>query len=122
MAVAVPRKTINRRVRYEAEYGDSKKHGHAFFPYAMFHDVVVNLLVVLLITGMAILWHATADPINSTHPNGTNGALGALYEHVANPAVQATEPRPEWYFLFLFELLRIFKQPWELLFATIIIP
>ena len=36
--------------------------------------------------------------------------------------MQATEPRPEWYFLFLFELLRIFKQPWELLFATIIIP
>ena len=33
-----------------------------------------------------------------------------------------TEPRPEWYFLFLFELLRVFKQPWQLIFATIIIP
>ena len=120
--MATPRKVINRRVRYEAEYGDSKKHGHAFFPYAMFHDVVVNLLIVLLIIGMAIVWHVTAGPINASHPNGTNGWLGALYEHVANPAVQETEPRPEWYFLFLFELLRIFKQPWELLFATIIIP
>ncbi len=120
--MAAPRKVINRRVRYEAEYADSKKHGHAFFPYAMFHDVVVNLLIVLLIIGMAILWHATATPINHSHPNGGNGALGALYEHVANPAVQQTEPRPEWYFLFLFELLRIFKQPYELLLATIVIP
>ena len=120
--MAAPRKVINRRVRYEAEHADSKKHGHAFFPYAMFHDVVVNLLIVLLIIGMAVLWHATADPINASHPNGTNGPLGPLYEHVANPAVQATEPRPEWYFLFLFELLRIFKQPWQLLLATIIIP
>ena len=36
--------------------------------------------------------------------------------------MQSTEPRPEWYFLFLFELLRIFKTPAELILATIIIP
>jgi menaquinol-cytochrome c reductase cytochrome b/c subunit len=122
VAVATPRKVINRRVRYEEGYAADKKAGHAFFPGAMFHDVVVNLLVVLLIVGMAVLWHETAGPINAAHPTGQNGVLGPLYETVANPAVEATEPRPEWYFLFLFELLRIFKQPWELLFATIIIP
>jgi menaquinol-cytochrome c reductase cytochrome b/c subunit len=116
------RKVINRRVRYETEYAAAKKEGHAFFPYAMFHDVVVNLLVVLIIVGMAIVWHATAEPISHAHPLGVNGWLGALYEDKANPAVAQTEPRPEWYFLFLFELLRIFKQPWQLLFATIIIP
>src|SRR4051794_41980031 len=88
----------------------------------MFHDVVVNLLVVLIIVVMAVVWHATAGPINAAHPLGQNGWLGALYEDKANPAVQGTEPRPEWYFLFLFELLRIFKEPWQLLFATIIIP
>jgi menaquinol-cytochrome c reductase cytochrome b/c subunit len=120
--MATPRKVINRRVRYEAEHSDSKKHGHAFFPYAMFHDVVINLFVVLLIIAMAIVWHATSHGISASYPNGQNGLLGAQYEQIANPAVQATEPRPEWYFLFLFELLRIFKQPWELLFATIIIP
>jgi menaquinol-cytochrome c reductase cytochrome b/c subunit len=118
----VARKVINRRVRYEAEYAASKKDGHAFFPYAMFHDVVVNLLVVLIIVAMAVIWHATAGPITSAHPLGQNGWLGVLYEDKANPAVISTEPRPEWYFLFLFELLRIFKQPWQLLFATIIIP
>jgi len=120
--MAAPRKVINRRVRYEADYAESKKHGHAFFPYAMFHDVVVNLLIVLLIVAMAVIWHATSSPISAAHPNGVNGWLGAQIEHIANPAVQQTEPRPEWYFLFLFELLRIFKQPYELLLATIIIP
>jgi menaquinol-cytochrome c reductase cytochrome b/c subunit len=116
------RKVINRRVRYETEYAASKAEGHAFFPHAMFHDTVVNLIIVLMIVGMAVLWHATAGPINPSHPTGQNGWLGALYEQKANPAVQTTEPRPEWYFLFLFELLRIFKEPAELILATIIIP
>jgi len=120
--VAVARKVINRRVRYETEHAAQKKEGHAFFPYAMFHDVVVNLLIVLIIVLMTVVWHATAGPINASHPAGTNGWLGALYETKANPAVAQTEPRPEWYFLFLFELLRVFKQPWQLIFATIIIP
>src|SRR5438067_3089572 len=116
------RKVINRRVRYETEYAAQKHEGHAFFPYAMFHDVVVNLIIVCMVVAMAVLWHATAGPINHAHPNGQNGWLGALYEQKANPAVQQTEPRPEWYFLFLFELLRIFKTPAELILATIIIP
>jgi ubiquinol-cytochrome c reductase cytochrome b subunit/menaquinol-cytochrome c reductase cytochrome b/c subunit len=118
----VARKVINRRVRYESELAAQKKEGHAFFPYAMFHDVVVNLLIVLIIVAMTVVWHATAGPINAAHPTGTNGLLGPFYELKANPAVAQTEPRPEWYFLFLFELLRIFKQPWQLIFATIIIP
>ncbi len=119
---ATARKVINRRVRYETEIKEQKKQGHAFFPHAMFHDVVVNLLIVLLIVGLAVLWHSTADPISHAHPNGTVGPLGELYQQKANPAVQATEPRPDWYFLFLFELLRIFKTPWQLILATIIIP
>ena len=121
MAVAA-RKVINRRVRYETELAAQKKEGHPFFPYAMFHDTVVNLIIVLMIVVMAVVWHATAGPVDAHHPEGQNGLLGALYEGKANPAVAVTEPRPEWYFLFLFELLRIFKSPWELIFATIIIP
>jgi len=122
MAVASPRKVINRRVRYETEIAEQKKDGHPFFPYAMFHDTVVNLIIVLMIVAMAAIWHATAGPVDAHHPEGQNGLLGALYEGKANPAIAVTEPRPEWYFLFLFELLRIFKSPWELIFATIIIP
>jgi ubiquinol-cytochrome c reductase cytochrome b subunit/menaquinol-cytochrome c reductase cytochrome b/c subunit len=119
---ATARKVINRRVRYETEYAASKDEGHPFFPYAMFHDTVVNLIIVLMIVAMAVVWHATAGPINHAHPTGQNGIFGPLYEQKANPAVQQTEPRPEWYFLFLFELLRIFKTPAELILATIIIP
>ncbi len=121
MAVTA-RKVINRRVRYETELAEQKKEGHPFFPYAMFHDTVVNLIIVLMIVAMAVIWHETAGPIDANHPNGQNGLFGALYEGKANPAVAVTEPRPEWYFLFLFELLRIFKSPWELILATIIIP
>jgi menaquinol-cytochrome c reductase cytochrome b/c subunit len=121
MAVTA-RKVINRRVRYETELAAHKKEGHPFFPYAMFHDTVVNLIIVLMIVAMAVIWHETAGPIDAHHPDGQNGWFGALYEGKANPAVAVTEPRPEWYFLFLFELLRIFKSPWELIFATIIIP
>jgi mono/diheme cytochrome c family protein len=116
------RKVINRRVRYETEHEAEVHEGHPFFPYAMFHDTVINLVIVLLIVAMAVVWHATAGPINAAHPTGQNGLLGPLYELKANPAVQQTEPRPEWYFLFLFELLRIFKTPAELILATIIIP
>lgn len=122
MAVATPRKVINRRVRYETEYAAQKKEGHAFFPHAMFHDVVVNLLVVLIVVAMAVVWHATAQPISAAHPTGVAGWLGEYYQQAANPAVQQTEPRPDWYFLFLFELLRALKNPAELIFATIIIP
>src|SRR4029078_2579299 len=122
MAVASPRKVINRRVRYETELAAQKKEGPPFFPYAMFHDTVVNLIIVLMIVAMAVIWHSPAGPIAAHHPGRQKGWLGALYEGKANPAVQVTEPRPEWYFLFLFELLRIFKSPWELIFATIIIP
>ena len=64
--------------------------------------------------------HRRADQRGT--PDGPEGRPGPLYETIANPAVKATEPRPEWYFLFLFELLRVFKTPWQLIFATIIIP
>src|SRR6185503_7300635 len=50
----------------------------------MFHYVVVNLLVVVLIVAMAIVWHVTAGPISASHPEGVNGLLGPLYESQAN--------------------------------------
>ena len=93
MAVAA-RKVINRRVRYETELAAQKKEGHPFFPYAMFHDTVVNLIIVLMIVAMAVVWHATAGPVDAHHPEGQNGWLGALYEGKANPAVQSRSRGP----------------------------
>ena len=104
-----------RREAYLREYSYQKQTGKPFFPQVILHDVIVNLFFVLMIVALAILWHATAD---GTH----SGILGPLYEEKANSAVAIYDPRPDWYYFFLFQLLRIFSNPNLLLFATIIIP
>jgi menaquinol-cytochrome c reductase cytochrome b/c subunit len=119
----VPRLTAReRREGYLREYGYQQRTGKPFFPYALFHDVVVNLFFVLLIVGLACLWYFTAGHGADINHGGSNGVLGPLYEGRADPAVETYDPRPEWYFFFLFELLRLFQNPNLLLFATIIIP
>src|SRR3954451_6553753 len=104
-----------RREGYLREYAYQKKTGKSFFPQVILHDIIVNLFFVLLIIGLAVLWYTTAD---GTH----SGVLGPLYEEKANSAVAVYDPRPDWYYFFLFELLRIFSNPNLLLLATIIIP
>jgi menaquinol-cytochrome c reductase cytochrome b/c subunit len=104
-----------RREAYLREYAYQKKTGKSFFPQVILHDVVVNLFFVLLIVGLTILWHETA---NGTH----SGILGPLYEDKANSAVAIYDPRPDWYYFFLFQLLRVFDNPNLLLLGTIIVP
>jgi quinol-cytochrome oxidoreductase complex cytochrome b subunit len=104
-----------RREAYLREYAYQKKTGKSFFPQVILHDIIVNLFFVLLIFALAILWHETAD---GTH----SGILGPLYETKANSAVAIYDPRPDWYYFFLFELLRIFSNPNLILLGTIIIP
>jgi quinol-cytochrome oxidoreductase complex cytochrome b subunit len=104
-----------RREAYLREYAYQKKTGKSFFPQVILHDVIVNLFFVLLILGLAILWHATAD---GTH----SGVLGPLYEEKADAAVAVYDPRPDWYYFFLFQLLRVFDNPNLLLLGTIIVP
>jgi menaquinol-cytochrome c reductase cytochrome b/c subunit len=104
-----------RREGYLREYAYQKKTGKPFFPQVILHDIIVNLFFVLLIIGLAVLWYTTADGTQS-------GVLGPLYEDKANSAVAVYDPRPDWYYFFLFELLRIFSNPNLLLLATIIIP
>ena len=104
-----------RREAYLREYAYQKKTGKSFFPQAILHDVAVNLFFVLLIVGLAILWHSTA---NGTH----TGILGPLYEDKADAAVAVYDPRPDWYYFFLFQLLRVFDNPNLLLLGTIIVP
>jgi mono/diheme cytochrome c family protein len=104
-----------RREAYLREYAYQKKTGKSFFPQVILHDIVVNLFFVLLIIGLAILWHATADGEQS-------GILGPLYEAKADAAVAIYDPRPDWYYFFLFQLLRVFDNPNLLLLGTIIVP
>ena len=111
-----------RRESYLREHAYQKKTGKPFFPAAIFHDVVVNLFFVLLIIVLAIVWYTTATHGPDGTHGGGNGALGPLYEDKANPAVESYDPRPEWYFFFLFQLLRIFSNPNLILLGSIIVP
>jgi menaquinol-cytochrome c reductase cytochrome b/c subunit len=104
-----------RREAYLREYAYQKKTGKSFFPQVILHDIIVNLFFVLLIIALAIVWHETA---NGTH----SGILGPLYEDKANSAVAIYDPRPDWYYFFLFQLLRVFDNPNLLLLGTIIVP
>src|SRR5207302_10611418 len=50
------------------------------------------------------------------------GWLGPLYEDKADPGTTNFVPRPDWYFYFLFYLLRIFKWPDSVILGTVGIP
>ena len=75
----------------------------------MFHDTVMSLVVVCVIVGLAVIW-------KYTH------LLGVLYTDKADPGTVNFVPRPDWYFYFLFYLLRIFKWPESVILGTIGIP
>src|SRR4029077_15180123 len=114
---------MNRRLEerraYHARYKhDVKTRGKPFFPYAMFHDTVMSLLVVIVIVVLAVIWKYSTpheDPSSS-------GWLGKLYDEKADPGTTNFVPRPDWYFYFLFYLLRIFKWPESVILGTVLIP
>ena len=88
---------------YLEEYELHKKKGKPFFPYAVLKDSAMALLVVAVIIFMSIM-------------------LGAEQGPKADPTSTTYVPRPEWYFFFLFELLRVIKPPELVPIATIGIP
>lgn len=94
---------------------DVKKEGKPFFPGAIFHDTVMSLIVVIVIVGLAVVWYYDAD---GTEP----GILGPWYTEPAEPGTTQFIPRPDWYFYFLFYLLRVFKWPETVFIATVGIP
>ncbi len=120
----MPRFTAReRRERYLRELKFQKKTGKPFFPHAVFHDTVSSLFFVLLIIGMTLLWHSGFGEVPADGSAAREGGfLGPAYEDRADPAVKEYDPKPEWYFFFLFELLRIFKTPELLLVGSIILP
>ena len=88
---------------YLREYEVLKKKGKPFFPYAVLKDSAMALIVVGVIILMAVL-------------------LGAEQGPKADPTTTTYTPRPDWYFFFLFELLRVIKPPALVPIATVGIP
>src|SRR3979490_3225731 len=80
-----------------------KAQGKPFFPYAVAKDAAMACVVMAVIITLSIV-------------------LGAELGPKANSATTTYTPRPEWYFFFLFELLRIIKPPSLVPLATIGVP
>jgi cytochrome c553 len=94
---------------------DVKKEGKAFFPHAILADTVMSLVVVTVIVALACIWYLDADGVEA-------GVLGPWYTEPAEPGTTDFVPRPDWYFYFLFYLLRIFEWPETVFIATVGIP
>jgi cytochrome c2 len=108
-----------RRAEHAQYKQDVKERGKPFYPFAMFHDTVMSLLVVSLIVALAVIWKYTA---NEGPTDDDSGWLGKLYDEKADPGTTNFVPRPDWYFYFLFYLLRIFKWPDSVILGTVGIP
>src|SRR5881227_2121400 len=109
------RRVEERRAQFKRYKEDVKREGKPFYPYAMFHDTVMSLVVVSVIVALACVWHFTADGTKA-------GWMGPEYGEKADPGTTSFVPRPDWYFYFLFYLLRIFKWPNTVVLGTVGIP
>jgi menaquinol-cytochrome c reductase cytochrome b/c subunit len=88
---------------YLREYSLMKSAGKPFFPYAVAKDSVMACIVMFVIILLSLV-------------------LGAELGPKADPTTTTYVPRPEWYFFFLFELLRVIKPSVLTPLATIGIP
>ena len=106
-----------RREQHKRYKEDVENEGKPFYPFAMFHDTVMSLVVVSVIVGLSAIWYFTSgeDPEDV-------GWLGPRYTEEAEPGTTNFIPRPDWYFYFLFYLLRIFKWPDSVILGTVGIP
>jgi menaquinol-cytochrome c reductase cytochrome b/c subunit len=111
-----------RRAQFKDYKEDVKRDGKPFYPYAMFHDTVMSLVVVSVVIGLAAVWYFTSGPDPETCGEGDSCLLGPRYSAPADPATTNFVPRPDWYFYFLFYLLRIFKWPDSVILGTVGIP
>ncbi len=82
--------------------GDELKPKKMFFPEQVFKDTVAVFVAFAILFTMAV-------------------AVRVPLEHMADPTDTSYLPRPEWYFLFLFQMLKLFDGPLEVI-GTMILP
>ena len=73
----------------------SKKGGRAFFPYTIIEDAVVSFLVLAAVIALTLF-----IPVGNTNPADPNNGVDSV-------SGQRFDPKPEWYFLFLFQFLKV---------------
>jgi mono/diheme cytochrome c family protein len=87
---------------YLERYRKAKERGVPFFPDVLFKDALAALVVFLVLIALASF-------------------AGAPLEERADPADTTYTPRPEWYFLFLFQLLKYFPGELEVV-GVVVLP
>jgi mono/diheme cytochrome c family protein len=83
-------------------YEEEKAKGVKFFPDIVYKDTIVSFAIFILLVALAMF-------------------VGVPEEPPADPSDSNYVPRPEWYFLFLFEMLKFFPGQIEFV-GTAIIP
>ncbi len=91
-----------KKQEYYQKYAQEKQKGVKFWPDIIFKDLVIFISIFLLLLGLAIF-------------------VGVAFEPPADPNDTSYIPRPEWYFLFLFEMLKYFPGNLEWV-GTVVIP
>jgi len=76
---------------YLREYSILKNEGKPFFPYAVAKDSVMAVIVMIVIIFLALYFGAELGP-------------------KVNPTTTTYVPRPDWYYFFLFEVLRVMRN------------
>ena len=76
---------------YLREYSILKNSGKPFFPYIVAKDSAMAVIVMIVIVLLSLMFGAELGP-------------------KADPTTTTYVPRPEWYFFFLFDVLRVMKS------------
>jgi menaquinol-cytochrome c reductase cytochrome b/c subunit len=76
---------------YLREYSILKNQGKPFYPYAVAKDSLMAMITVGVIIFLALMFGAEMGP-------------------KVDPTTTTYVPRPDWYFFFLFEVLRVMKN------------
>ena len=87
---------------YYEKYQQAKQKGGKFYPHIIYKDLLMAFAIFLLLVGLATF-------------------VGVANEPKADPTDSTYIPRPEWYFLWLFEMLKYFPGELEWV-GTVIIP
>src|SRR5260221_13539931 len=97
---------VERRRVFKQYKEDVAEGGKPFYPFAMLHDTIMSLVVVLVIDGLAIIWKYTTP---GNHHTIDPGWLGKFFDAPADSEKNNFFPRPDRYVYVLFYLLRVIK-------------